>query len=184
MWTDDFLGKWASLITILSVVGIPVAYFSNQIKKENEKKQEESNERNRASRNLFVELNDTLDALDETKYNDLKRAKIGDDEFYFMNRALNHDFYDSLIFSGKINFLKPELQQPIQDIFQRIKDHNFYIRKIRNLEDDAKLDEDVTYKSLRYYKILNDDEIRLLEGIPKMKNKLKEEFQIDEIISS
>ena len=64
MWVDDFLGKWASLITILSIVGIPVAYFSNQIKKENERKHKESNERNRASRNLFVELNDTLDALD------------------------------------------------------------------------------------------------------------------------
>jgi len=27
---------------------------------------------------LFVELNDTLDALDETKYNDLKKAKKGE----------------------------------------------------------------------------------------------------------
>jgi len=39
MWTDDFLEKWASLITILLVIGIPLAYFSNQNKKENEKKE-------------------------------------------------------------------------------------------------------------------------------------------------
>lgn len=44
-----------------------------------------------------------------------------------MARSLNHNFYDSLIYSGKINFLDPSLQQPVQDIFKRIKMHNKYV---------------------------------------------------------
>ena len=101
-----------------------------------------------------------------------------------MNRALNHDFYDSLIFSGKINFLKSDLQQPIQDIFQRIKDHNSHIQKIRSIEDSANLDENITLKTLRYHKILSEDETKLLEDIQKMINELKEEFKIKDIIFS
>ena len=184
MWEGDLLGKWASLITILSVIGIPMAYFSNLTKKDEEKKQKENDERDRASRNLFGELNDTLNALDENQHHDLKKVEIQNNEFYFTNRAFNHDFYDSLIFSGKINFLKPELQQPIQDIFQRIKDHNFYIRRIRDIEDKAKTNEDISLKTLRYYKILSEDEEILLEDIPNMKIKLKEEFAIDDSIFS
>ena len=56
------------------------------------------------------------------------------EEVYFMNRMFNHDFYDSLAFSGKINFVKPELQQRVQDVFYHIKDHNSWLQKIE-LED-------------------------------------------------
>lgn len=41
-----------------------------------------------SAENLYTELNDTLDALDETKYDDLKKVKSENNEFYFMNRAL------------------------------------------------------------------------------------------------
>ena len=30
IWEHDLLNKWASLITIISVVGIPLVYFLNQ----------------------------------------------------------------------------------------------------------------------------------------------------------
>ena len=121
---------------------------------------------------MFVELDDTLNALNETKHSDLITEESGNEEFHFMNRKLNHDFYDSLIFSGKINFLESDTQQPMQDIFQKIKDHNFYIRKIRNIEDCANLPGDTTSKTLRYYKILSQDEKQLLKDIPKMKKEL------------
>ena len=170
--------NWASLVTIVSLVIAPLVYFF-------QKWHAERSEISRASKNLFVELNDALDGLDETKHSDLKKVILQDgDEVYFMNRSLNHDFYDSLISSGTINFLKPELQQPIQDIFQRIKDHNFFIRKIREIEDNSSLDEDIFSKTSRYYKILGDNEIILLDKIPEIQKKLKHEFKINSSISS
>ena len=121
---------------------------------------------------MFVELDDTLNALNETKHSDLITVESGNEKSHFINRKLNHDFYDSLIFSGKINFLESDTQQPMQDTFQKIKDHNFYIRKIRNIEDCANLPGDTTSKTLRYYKILSQDEKQLLKDIPKMKKEL------------
>ena len=165
-----------SLITILSIVGAPIAYFLNQNSKEKERKTENEKERNRPSKNLFTELNDTLEALNGSEY--LTKIKINDNEFYFVRNTLNHDFYDSLINSGKINFLKSELQQPIQDIFQRIKDHNSHMMKIRSIEDNANQNENIDLKTARYYKILEKTESRLLVEIPKMKSKLKNEFKI------
>lgn len=64
MWQDDFLGKWASVVTILSLIGIPAAYFSKLDKKEKEQKQQIIDERNLASRNLYGELRDALLALE------------------------------------------------------------------------------------------------------------------------
>ncbi len=178
-FTGEFaLMNWASLVTIISLAVAPVVYFV-------QKWYGGSSERKRASKNLFVELNDALDGLDETKHTDLKKVTLQDgSEVYFINRALNHDFYDSLISSGNINFLKPELQQPIQDIFQRIKDHNFFLRKVRDIEDCANPNEDISSKTSRYYKILGDSEIILLEEIPKIKEKLKHEFKINPSFSS
>lgn len=43
-----------------------------------------------------------------------------------MNRRLNHDFYDSLASSGKLNFLERGLQQAVQDAFRMVKMHNAY----------------------------------------------------------
>ena len=170
--------NWASIVTIISLAIAPLIYF---VQKWNTEKSEIS----RASKNLFVELNDALDGLDETKHSDLKKVILQDDsEVYFMNRSLNHDFYDSLISSGTVNFLKPELQQPIQDIFQRIKDHNFFIRKIREIEDNSNIDDDISSKTSRYYKILGDNEIILIDKIPKIQKKLKQEFKINSSISS
>ena len=124
MWADEYISKWASMFAIISFGLAPAWYFWT-------KHQNEQDERSKASKNLYIELDDALDGLNEDKHPDLKKVEINDSEFYFMNRALNHDFYDSLVFSGKITFLRPELLQPLQDTFQRIKDHNFYIRQIR-----------------------------------------------------
>ena len=42
MWEGDFLGKWASIVTILSPVGAPSAYFVSQYEKEKTLKQIET----------------------------------------------------------------------------------------------------------------------------------------------
>ncbi len=119
--------------------------------------QDSRNERSRATKNLHTELVDALDELNERKHTgDLKKVDLPNDrEAYFMNRVFNYDFYDSLVFSGKINFLPPEIQQPVQDTFQKIKDHNRHLRKIREIEDDAGEEEDVSKKTTRYYESLS-----------------------------
>ena len=58
MWEGEYLNRWASIVAIISLIGIPVAYFSKLDEKGKEKKQKEIDERNRASRNLFEELRD------------------------------------------------------------------------------------------------------------------------------
>ena len=142
--------------------------------------QDSRNERSRATKNLHTELDDALDGLNERKHTgDLKKVDLPNDrEAYFMNRVFNYDFYDSLVFSGKINFLPPEIQQPVQDTFQKIKDHNRHLRKIREIEDDAGEEEDVSKKTTRYYESLSKIEEELLSDIPKVKEKLEEEFKI------
>lgn len=57
-----------------------------------------------------------------------------------MSKSLNHDFYDSLISSGKINFLEPDLQQPMQNTFKRIKMHSEFLaitKRMRDLQTDG-----------------------------------------------
>jgi len=174
---EDALQNWASIVTIASLVITPIFYFVQRWHGDN-------SERKRASKNLYVELDDALDGLDAKKHDDLKHVTLADaGDVYFTNRSLNHDFYDSLVSSGKINFLKPELQQPLQDAFQRIKDHNFYIRKIRDIEDSADVGEDVGPKIMRYYETLGRIEIMLMDDIPKIKERLKEEFKLDLSVS-
>ncbi len=170
---ENALTNLAAVVTILSLGISSILYFVKRW-------HDTSTEKRRASKNLYTELDDALDGLDEKIYtNDLRKIKLNDKDYaYFMNRRLNHDFYDSLIFSGKINFLKSELQQSVQDIFQIIKDHNFYLKKIRDIEDNARVGDDISSITKRYYEQLDKDEKSLLERIPKMKEKLKKEFKI------
>ena len=179
MWEDDFLGKWASVVTILSLVGIPIAYFSNQDKKEKEQKQEKVDERNLASRNLYGELRDALISLEGEKYPEyLLDVNIDNKTMTFTNRFLNHDMYDGLIFSGKISFLRYELQQKIQDIFKKIKHHNHYLRYISELQDKDESDT-IPKNTFRYYELLDKDEKSLLIEIPDIMKKLKAEFKFE-----
>lgn len=179
MWKDDFLGKWASLVTILSLVVIPATYFSKLDKKEKDQQQEIIDERNLASRNLYGELHDALVAMDGKKYpKDLLDVKINDKTMTYTNRFLNHDMYDGLIFSGKISFLRYELQQKIQDIYKKIKHHNYYLRYIAELHDK---DEStiIPESTIRYYELLDKDEKSLLIEIPFIMKKLKDEFKFE-----
>ena len=162
------LVKVASIVTILSLVVTPSFYFTR-------KWHESHAERSRASQNLYIELEDTRDGLDTTKSNDLKKVRLGKcEEVYFMNRMFNHDFYDSLVFSGKINFVTPKLQQRIQDVFHNIKDHNYCLHKIRELEDEGSGGD--AAEAARYYRKLSNIDNALLDLIPKIMDKLKSEY--------
>ena len=89
---------------------------------------------------------------------------------------MNHDFYDSLIFSGKINFLRPELQQQVQNIFHQIKTHNEYVDQVLKMSDET-LGE-IPEKSHKYYAWMDENEVKLLKDIPKVLKKLEEDFEI------
>ena len=182
MWEDEFLSKWASVVTILSLIGLPVAYFTKQDQKEKERLEKETEERKLASKNLYGELQDAFYSLDRTKYPEdacsLEITEKGEKkEVFFMNRDFNHDFYDSLIFSGKINFLRHELQQEIQDVFKRLKTHNNFLVLVMNMQDEEK-DNVISVKTWKYYKWMDKSEVRLLNEIPDILEKLKKDFNI------
>lgn len=159
------LGKTAAIVTILSLVITPVLYF---VKRWYESREE----RRRVSQNLYLELGDTRDGLDTARSKDLKEVRLPNGEtMYFMNRMFNHDFYDSLVLSGKINYVKPELQQRVQDVFHRINDHNSRLEKIRELEERSGDSDDAIFL---YYRMLDKIDRLLKRRIPVIMSEFKE----------
>ena len=179
MWEDDFLSKWASIATIISLILFPANYFLNQNTTKREQKQQVIDERNLASRNLYGELHDALQAITGKKYpKNLFDVSIDGTTLTFTNRFLNHDIYDALIFSGKIGFLRYELQQQIQNVFQKIKHHNYYLKYIAELWDKDKCNK-IPKNTIPYYQLLDSDEKLLLNEIPIIIKKLKDEFEFE-----
>ena len=192
MWEGEILGKWASIVTILSLVGAPIAYFVKQDEREKEKEMEkererklaeamererklaEAMERRRTSKNLYGELFDTLSAIKgDTFPRDLIDVDFGGKTFTFTNRFLNHDIYDSLIFSGGIKFLDSELHQKTQNIFNMIKNHNHYLRlALENRDKDNK----ISKATMQYYVLLDKYERQLLDEIPHVMDHLEKKF--------
>lgn len=172
---EKLFDQISSFMTGIAVAIAPFIYFVKA-------KQKENSERRRASKNLYAEIDKTQNALDEKAHqNNFKMVEYkGGEKYFFINRMLNHDFYDSLIFSGKISFLTSTLQQHTQDVFQMIRDHNLFIKNIRKIEDDADLDEDISLKTKRYYEALHKIEIDLLKenNIPSLKQRLEKEFKM------
>ena len=166
---DDTLSKITSIVTIISLVVAPLFFF---VKRWYDKR----SERKMVSKNLHGELQDALDALDDKLHpKDFFTLKFSRDrEIQYMNRSLNHDVYDSLIFSGKINFLRHDLQQQIQDIFKRIKAHNKYIIKTGEMlvKDKGNAQVYVYYERLEYIEKI------LLESIPATMKKLAKDTKI------
>ena len=123
------LGSMVAVATILTVLVSAYKHFKDK-----------NNEKMRASQNLHLELDDTLRSLDYDKSpEDFCRVDAhgrAEKKFlYFMSKFLNHDFYDSLISSGRINFLEPALQQPMQNIYKRIKMHNEFLAIPKRMRD-------------------------------------------------
>lgn len=167
-----WIGLAASIATIATVLGSAVKYFWDK-----------NAEMTRASENLYLELKDTLKSLDAKRFpDDIYNTEIadrgeGEKKVYFMARSLNHDFYDSLIYSGKINFLDPSLQQPIQDIFKRIKMHNQYVDAVLGMAENN--DGLVPPKAHKYCVWMDDAEKRLQKEIPKILQSLQTHFKMN-----
>jgi len=176
----EALLNWAAVGTLVALVVAPVKYFNDVRIRENERRQKEEEERSRISRNLYGELHDASKGLDETKHEeDLKKLQMaGKEDVYFMNRFLNHDIYDSLINSGKINFLTYELQQEVQDIFTRIKKHNYYLTLTSEIQDREKT---ITESAYAYYELMGKYEKQLIKEIPDMMERLKKDFRFEPI---
>ena len=160
-----------SLGTLCAVV-VPVAkYFSRK-----------EAERSRASENLYVELKDTLESLDGKRFSeDVYRTSIkdhtgSDKTVYFMSRDLNHDFYDSLIYSGRINFLDPSLQQRVQDTFKRIKAHNKCVGAVFEMVE--RNDGIVPVAAHRYCEWMETTEKRLQRELPEILQSLQSHFNL------
>ena len=159
----------AAIVTIFSLIISPVVYFIKRWSNER-------SERRRASGNICRELKDTLEALEDKKFTyDALSFKTSDDkEVFFMNRFLNHDFYDSLISSGKINFLEPDLQQQIQSIFKRIKKHNEYLSLAEKIMVGKP--EQIPKEIYEYYIWMDGIEEVLSKDIPIMIKRLEVKF--------
>ena len=164
---DETLSVLASLAALLSVTYVVLVYFRNTV-----------GERMRISKNLHGELEDTRDTLEWRKDKDLEPGMevivVVDEKrhrYTFTNRYLNHDVYDSLVSSGKINFLTHELQQQVQNIFKMIKHRNEFLQ-YTNYNSSA-----MELKVLiRYYEMIDEYEQSLLKQVPDMLKKLKKEF--------
>lgn len=168
LWEGEYLGKWASLVAIYSLGIAPLWYFLK-------KKLDGRMERRTASVGIMAELANAADGLDENKHGDLKAATlVAGQKVHFMNRMLSHGTYDSLVMSGKIIVIKVNLQQPIHDVFQIIKDRNGFLQKIRAMEETG----DRQSSADRYYLQLGKAEERLLSSIPPLLDDLRKECRL------
>lgn len=73
MWEGEFLGKWASIVTMISLGLAPATYFWK-------KWQDAMDERIRASKNLHTELANTLNGLNEKQSSDFRHVKLPSDK--------------------------------------------------------------------------------------------------------
>ena len=157
------------MATLATIVASAVAYFWR-------KKAEMA----RASKNLYLELQDTLASLDVTRFpNDFYHIGIRDRNgkyrvVYFMGRSLNHDFYDSLIYSGKINFLNPSIQQHVQDLFKRIKTHNTYVDVVFEMSVGGI----VPTQGHKYCEWLHDSERYMQQELPEILESLRRGWRL------
>ena len=165
MWEGEFLSKWSAVATILSVIGAPVLYFIKMNEKEKELEMVARDERQRTSSSICGEIGDALEIIKNDKYRCF--VVYGSKKVFFVNRFLNHDVYDGLAASAKISFLRPNLQQYTQHVFQRIRLHNHYLHHIIELQDTQSADLE------RHYKLLEEYEAYLQKEIPRLAHELK-----------
>ena len=164
------LTNWTSVITAGAVVTAPIAYVIKRWHTNNTLRKE-------ISHSLYEELKDCMGAIDQNTKREVRKIIIDKEEKYYTLTFMNHDMYDSLIFSGKIQAINVHLQQKIQDIFRKIKLHHQYLEYVTKLRDDAKLNNvNIDETTLPYYGMLADYECELLESIPIVMEELEKKF--------
>lgn len=158
----------AALVTTVSLTVSPATYFLK-------KRHDAHSEKAQATVNVILELAHTLVALDRSRFRrDLVSVTAGGKRFCFVNRDLNHDFYDSLASSGKLNFLERGLQQLVQDAFSMIKMHNLYTDAVM----EALCNGDRRTKGVvRKCKWLEESEVVMRRGIPRIMASLEKSLR-------
>lgn len=167
LWCGDCLAEWASFVTIVSLVVAPLWYL---LKRETDRRGEVAT----ISSSLYMELADALDGLVGGRHADLWAVRMGDGAHArFVNLMFNHDIYDSLIHSGRINAVRAEHQQHVQDVFQLVKDHNASLKKIREMESikGCEIDDG-------HYRHLGWTDAELRRRIPPLMEVLKEAYNV------
>lgn len=163
---DVWLGAIASLATITAVAVPVVRHFRHK-----------GSEKIRVSKSLCLELEDAIAGLNPKKFpEDFYNTNVKDPDgrerkAYFMARSLNHDFYDSLISSGKINLLDPPLQQSAQNIFKRIKMHNKYVDHVLEMAEHS--GNTVPAEAHKYCLWLEESEELLQKELPEILQSLE-----------
>ena len=175
---SDALVNIASVATIvLFGLGL-MSYRANSKRIERETGRRMAEERKMASTNIYIELRDTLDGLNRDTHPEdaLSFGTKDGQNMFFVNRIFNHDFYDSLICSGRISFLKPDLQQKIRDVFKNIKEHNEVLKVTAKTRDE--FGDKIPPKAYEYYMWMDGCEQRLMEVIPEIQEELKKDFGV------
>ena len=167
---NHILTNIASVLTAGVLIITPLTYVIKRWLNDNKLRKE-------ISHSLHEELKDCIDAIDENTKRDQMDIVIKDNKKRYTLTFMNHDMYDSLIFSGKIQALNIELQQDIQSIFRKIKLHHKYLEYATKLRDEAKLNnKNIDDTTGPYYGMIADYESELLESIPRIRKKLENNF--------
>lgn len=157
-----------TIATFFSVVVAPSWYFLKT-------KIREKSDNRMASANVRRELEDDLRSLDRSVFRDNAMSfSEGGITVYFMNRELNHDFYDSLKSSGLLNFLGRDAQQPIQSTYRKIKAHNAYLAEALSIA--RKKNNPYPKEAFHLFVWLDTIERDLKRDIPKIVEDLRERF--------
>lgn len=180
-WLEAVLGspyfdQVAAAATAIGVVGAPAAWAikrwwnGRQIKKT-------------VAKGLCAELEDTVRALGETsRHRQLEKTIIDPESMSAIKTCkkihctltfLNHDAYDSFLYSGHLMALDAGLVQEVQNVYQLVKYHNKYLKHLMPLLDrESETGEVNLTGTSTYYNILDKYESNLLETIPPLKKSL------------
>ncbi|ABK77258.1 hypothetical protein CENSYa_0625 [Cenarchaeum symbiosum A] len=134
-----------------------------------------------SAQNLYCELNTDSKYLDKTEYPysflSLKTTdSTGNKKMArFMLQFLNHDFYDSMMYSGKLYFLKRDTHRSIQYAFKLIKTYNKYLEMVSPvlIQPEPELEE-----IWLYCKLLEEYQSRIKVAIQESMRKLEQDFKI------
>lgn len=160
------LDDTASAVTIVLFVASPSAYAVRVLWNRNEEKK-------RALGIAYRELGNAWDGLDREKYASsvVRFVTRGGEDAYFMRRKLNHDLYDSLVFTGKLALISRWLQQLVQDAYSLIKMHNDGVIQLQRLSYETK--QELPEEALPICESLRDIEEELRVLIPKILGRLE-----------
>lgn len=137
------------------------------------------------AKGICAELDDTVEALGDASRHPRVEKTIIDPESTSTIKTckkirctltfLNHDAYDSFLYSGHLTAIDANLVQKVQNVYQLIKYHNKWLEHLMPLLDrESETGEPNLVVTSTYYSILDEYELELLRDIPSLKKNLLE----------